>query len=146
MKPLQIVRGGLLLAGLAIGLFGTWSLLRLGLSNLFWTVAWVGGGILLHDIVLTGVTLGLFALGLFVLPPCARTPFAVGLVVLGCVTVMAIPVLGRFGARPDNPSLLDRSYGTGWLVLAGIVAVGVIAASAVTQRRREAARVDGEHG
>ena len=35
------------------------------------------------------------------------------------VTLVAVPVLGRFGARADNPTLLDRDYVAGWLVLAG---------------------------
>ncbi len=105
----------------------------------------MGAGILAHDGLVAIVTLGLVAAGLYLLPSWARAPFAVGLVVLGTVTLMAIPAIGRFGARPDNPSLLDRSYGIGWLVFAGIVAVGVIAASAVT-RRREAETVDDERG
>ena len=38
---------------------------------------------------------------------------SVGFVVLGSVTLLAMPVLGRFGARPDNPTLLDRDYSVG---------------------------------
>jgi hypothetical protein len=74
---------------------------------------------------------------------------AVGVVVLGSVTVMAIPVLGRSGLARTTQACwtVRKAWG---LVLAGIVAVGVIAASAVT-RRREAAQmdagdVDGEDG
>ncbi len=48
-----------------------------------------------------------------------------GFVVLGSATLLAIPVLGRFGERPDNPTLLDRNYTAGWLVLAALVAGGV---------------------
>jgi hypothetical protein len=145
MRSLQPVRAGLLVTGLSLGLFGTWSLLRLGVVNLFWALLWLGGGIFAHDALLAGATVLLVAVGMVVLPRWARAPVAAGFVVLGSVTVMAIPVLGRFGALPDNPSLLDRSYGVGWLVLAGIVALGVIAATAVTHRR-EAARMDDEHG
>ena len=43
------------------------------------------------------------------------------LVVLATVTVTAIPVLGRFGARPDNLTILPRNYVLGWLVLAALV-------------------------
>ena len=39
-------------------------------------------------------------------------------VVLGPVTLVAVPVLGRFGARPDNPTLLDRPYLLGYAVVA----------------------------
>lgn len=145
MGSQRFVRAGLVLAGLALGMFGAFSLLRLGLSNLVWSVVWLAGGVLGHDLLLAGVGLGLLAVGTLLLPGWARGPAAAGLVVLGTVTVMAIPVLGRFGALPDNPSLLDRSYGVGWLVVAGIVAVGVIAALVVT-RPREAARMDGESG
>jgi hypothetical protein len=145
MRSQQIVRAALLVSGLAVGGFGTWSLLRLGLSNLFWAVLWVVGAIVAHDAVLAGLAVAVVSVGVAVLPTWARAPCAAGLVVLGSVTLMAVPVLGRFGARPDNPSLLNRSYGVGWLVLAGIVALVVVAASAVA-RRREAARVDGEHG
>ena len=49
-------------------------------------------------------------------PRSVRAPAAVALVVLGSVTLLAVPVLGRFGARPDNPTLLDRDYSAGWLV------------------------------
>jgi len=128
-------RGVVLLAGVVIGLFGLLSLLRLGLSNLAWTLVWMVGGILGHDVVLSAATLGLVAAGALLLPSSARAPSAVGLVVLGTVTLMAVPVLGRFGERPDNPTLLDRSYGVGWLVVAGIVAVGVIAVTVVAHRR-----------
>ncbi len=153
MRAEQQLRSGLLLAGAVIGLFGAWSLLRLGISNLFWASLWLAGGVVLNDGLVAGVALGAVALSLWLLPSWARAPVAAGFVVLGTVTVMAIPVLGRFGAHADNPRLLDRSYGVGWLVLAGIVAVGVIAASAVA-RRREVAEVnaradvdvDGGHG
>ncbi len=144
MRTQQGVRAGLLISGLALGLFGAWSLVRLGLSNL-WTVLWLAGGVLANDGLLAGLSLAVVVVGLRVLPGWVRAPGAVGIIVLGSVTVMAIPGLGRFGALRDNPSLLDRSYGMGWLVVAGIVAVGVTAASAVV-RGREAAQVDSEDG
>ena len=59
----------------------------------------------------------------------------VGLVVLGTTTLFAVPVLGRFGARTDNPTLLDRDYTAGWLVLAGIIAAAVVGAALVRSRR-----------
>ena len=55
--------------------------------------------------------------------------------VLGPVTLLAVPVLGRFGERPDNPTLLDRDYTAGWLVLAGLTALTVAAAAVVRSRR-----------
>ncbi len=43
----------------------------------------------------------------------AKAPAVVGCVVLGSVTLLAVPVLGRFGERSDNPTLLDRNYTAG---------------------------------
>ena len=78
------------------------------------------------------------ALGALAVPPgCRRRParrWSSALVVLGTVTLLAVPVLGRFGARPDNPTLLDRDYTAGWLVLAGLTLVAVVVAAARTLR------------
>ena len=52
--------------------------------------------------------------GVAAAPGRLRAPAAAAFVVLGSVTLLAIPVLGRFGARPDNPTLLDRHYVAGW--------------------------------
>lgn len=141
----QLVRGGFLGAGLGLGLFGTWSLLRLGISNLFWAVVWLAGGVIGHDGLITAASLALLTVGLRALPSWTRKPVGVGFVVVATVTVMAIPVLGSFGARPDNPSLLDRSYGVGWLVFAGIV-VFCVAAGCLAARRRELAAASVGHG
>ncbi|MFC6344016.1 hypothetical protein ACFP8W_18700, partial [Nocardioides hankookensis] len=75
------------------------------------------------------------------LPRAVRGPAVVGLVVLGSVTLLAVPVLGRFGARPDNATLLDRHYTAGWLVLAAVVLVAVVVASVLRSRRG-----DGDEG
>jgi hypothetical protein len=63
-----------------------------------------------------------------------RAAAAAALVVLGPVTLAAMPAWGRFGARPDNPTLLDRPYAAGWAVLAALVLV-VAGAGALASRR-----------
>jgi hypothetical protein len=60
---------------------------------------------------------------------------AVGATVLATTTLLAVPVLGRFGARVDNPTLLDRNYVVGWLVLAMLIAVGVVVGTLWRSRR-----------
>ncbi len=124
--------------GVLAGLYGLFLLLDLGLSNLWAAVEWLAGGVILHDGVLAPAVLLLAAIGLRVLPKALRTPAVVGFVVLGTVTVVAIPVLGRFGARADNATLLDRPYVAGWLGLAALVLVGVgvgVGVSTVLGRR-----------
>ncbi len=121
---------GVLLAG-----YGAWLLLSRG-RELVEVAAWLAGGVLFHDLVVAGTVLLLAAVALRVLPRPARAPAATGLVVLGSATLLAIPVLGRFGARADNPTLLDRDYTAGWLVLAVLTVLGVVAAALVRSRRR----------
>jgi hypothetical protein len=84
-------------------------------------MVWLGGGVVLHDLVLAPAVIALAVLGVALLPGWARPAAAAATVVLGSLTVMAVPVLGRFGARPDNPTLLDRPYLAGWVVCAGLV-------------------------
>jgi len=111
----------LMLIGLVAGAVGAVELLAEGGDNLVAAVVWLTGGVLLHDVVLSPLVIVLLVLGITLLPGWARPEAAAGAVVLGSVTLMAVPVLGRFGARADNPTLLDRPYLTGWLVFAGLV-------------------------
>ena len=125
--------GGL---GVLVAAYGTFLLLtRQEPDRLVNAAAWLGAGVVLHDLVLAPLVVALLAVASRLLPAAARGPATVGMVVLGCVTLVAVPVLGRFGARPDNPTLLDRDYGTGWLVLAALVWVGVGVATAMRLRR-----------
>jgi hypothetical protein len=128
-------RLGLGALGLLAGLYGGWLVLSRG-HDLLNLLEWLVVGVVLHDGVLAVAVLALGAVALKVLPPAARAPAVVGFVVLGSATLFAVPVLGRFGARADNPSLLDRNYWAGWLVLAGLTVTAVVAASVVRSRRR----------
>jgi hypothetical protein len=132
MTPTRLALGAV---GVLAGLYGGWLVLSRGhdLGNL---VLWLLLGVVLHDGVLAIAVLVLGGVTLRFLPRSAGAPAVVAFVVLGSATLLAVPVLGRFGARADNPTLLDRSYGTGWLVLAGLTLAAVVAASYVRSRRR----------
>ena len=121
--------------GVALGLFGTYQLLILGLDDLFGTVVWLAGGVLLHDGVLALATLCVVGASAALLPSRLKAPLAAALLVLGTVTVAAVPVLGRFGARADNPTLLDRNYLAGWLLLATVIGVSIAAGVVLGGRR-----------
>jgi hypothetical protein len=129
------LRVALAALGLLAGLYGGWLLLSRG-HDLVNVALWLVGGVVVHDAVLSVLVIALAALAVRAMPPPARLPTTVGFVVLGSATLFAIPVLGRFGARPDNPTLLDRGYLAGWLVLAGLTLVAVIVATLVRSRRR----------
>jgi hypothetical protein len=121
--------------GVLLGLYGAWLLLSRG-HDLGDVAVWLAGGVVLHDAVLSVVLLVLGVVVVRVLPPVAQAPAVVGFVVLGSATLLALPVLGRFGARTDNATLLDRNYLAGWLVLAGATLVAVVTATLVRSRRR----------
>ena len=113
-------------AGVLVGLYGAYLLLELGLSNLVSAVVWLAAGVVVHDGVLGPALVGAGVLVAALVRGPARAPVTAGLVVLGTVTVTAIPVLTRMGARADNPTLLDRHYVVGWLVFAAFVGLAVL--------------------
>jgi hypothetical protein len=133
---MRVTRGLLLVAGTVVAGVGAWKLLQTGPGNTLAAARWLVGGVVAHDAVLAPLTVVIVVAGSRILPTWLRAPVTAGVVILGTVTIAAIPVLGRFGARPDNPTLLDRNYVAGWLVFAGLV---VLAVSVAAWRRHRAA-------
>jgi hypothetical protein len=133
-------RVALVATGAAVGLYGGWLLLGLGWDNLVATVPWLVAAVLLHDAVWAPVVLLVAAVGGARLPRPWSTPVMVGAVVLVTVTVAAAPMLGGFGARPDNPTLLDRPYLAGWLTFAAVVGLGVLVGRLPARPRTTSAR------
>jgi hypothetical protein len=112
--------------GVAVAAYGAWLLLQEDLSDLVDTAVWLAGGVVLHDFVLVPLTLLLGVALVRLLPANLRAPVAGGLIVLGTVTLMAVPVLGGWGANADNPTILDRNYAAGWLAVAGATILAVL--------------------
>lgn len=133
----RLTRAGLAAAGGGCAAYGLLRLLSLGWGNLVATAGWAAGAVLAHDVLIAGATLLAGAFGRAVLAPRWRAPAAAGLIVLGSLTLVAVPVLGRFGAKADNPSLLDRNYAAGWAVLAALVVVGVLVAGVRDKQSEE---------
>ena len=122
--------------GVAMGAFGALRFLQLDFDDIVNAVLWLAGGVLVHDAIIAPITLLVTLVAGRLVPAPARTRVIVGLVVLATVTVTAIPVLGRWGARPDNPTLLDRNYVAGWLVFAALVLLGTLLAGPLGRLRR----------
>ena len=137
MTGVRLVVGGL---GIAAAAYGVLLLLDLGVDNLVAAATWLVGGVAIHDGLLAPLTVGA---GVLLVRSRHLTGAAVtGLVVLGTVTLVAVPVLGRFGARPDNPTLLDRNYVLGWLALATLTVLYVAVAAVAVRLRSKG----GGHG
>lgn len=115
--------GGLLTA------YGVWLLLsRQDLERNLDVALWLAGGVLVHDVLLGSVVIVVSLLATRLLPAVARPAAGAGLVVLGSLTLLAVPFLGGFGREnaPDNPTLLDRDYTAGYLVLVATVIIVVV--------------------
>jgi len=119
------MRARLLIGGVGVlmGAFGALRFLQLDLEDIVNAVLFLAGGVIVHDGFIAPLTVALVFLLTRVVPSRMRTAVTMGLVVLGTVTVTAIPVLGGFGARPDNLTVLPRNYVLGWFVFAALVLV-----------------------
>lgn len=126
----RVLLGGVGVAGIGYGLY---RLLTMPPEHVPAVLLWAVGGVVVHDAVLAPLVVGLGVLAALVAPTWLRAPLVRLLVVLGPLTLVAVPVLGRFGARADNPTLLDRPYWVGYLA---IVAVAVLATVVSAWRRR----------
>jgi hypothetical protein len=131
--PGTAVRVVLGAAGAAAAAYGLHLLLGQPLDRLVSTLVWAVGGVVAHDALIAPLVLALGVLAATRAPGWLRVPLVRLLVVLGPLTLVAVPVLGRFGAKPDNPSLLDRPYWAGYL---GIVVVSLVLTALDARRRR----------
>ncbi len=123
--------------GVVVAGWGGWTLLtNQRPDQLVAAAVWLAGGVIAHDFVLAPAVLVAGWLLVRVLPRWMRGPATAGAVVLGTVTLVAIPVLGGWGRRADNPSLLPRDYSSGWILVATIVAIAVVAAGLVVRSRQ----------
>ena len=123
-------------AGVLLGLWGVWLISGSAdeeeLVNL---AVWLAAGVLAHDVLVAAVSLVVAAVAATVLPQVARAPATVALVVVGTVTLVAIPFLGRFGASPTNETLLDKNYVAGYLGLVTLVVACAVVSTVIRVRR-----------
>jgi len=92
-----------------------------GTADAINVATWVVGGNIVHDAVLVPIALFVGAiLTRFVREPW-RTPVRAGFLASACVLLVAIPVVGGFGRKAANPSLLPLDYGTAVLWALAIV-------------------------
>jgi hypothetical protein len=134
---MKTARGILLALGSAVMLYGAWLVLSRQDPGQWLEVAlWLGGGVVAHDLVVSGLVIGACALGARLLPAPWRAPAVIALVVWGGLTIASIPVLSGLGVRADNPTLLDRPYVATWWTISAIVVAAVVVAGLVRSRPR----------
>ncbi|MGR6974876.1 hypothetical protein ACU639_35640 [Streptomyces cynarae] len=117
MKSLRMMAGT---AGVA--LMGVGALLLMGVRDLADVLVWLGGAVVLHDVVIAPVVL---LVGLLLVRGGVRGPVRGALLVAGALTTVALPVLLRPG-RTANSSVLPLDYPRNWLI--ALVAVAMVTA------------------
>ena len=133
-RSIVLARVGMAALGLGGLAYGAWLVWGLGSAQWLSVAKWLAGGVIAHDLVLAPIVVVLGVLASRLLPTYARAPVAVAVVVWGGITLFAIPFLGRFGAEPSNPTLLDRPYRLSWLIGTALVAAAVVVASLLQRR------------
>ena len=110
-----------------------------GTDDAIAVVTWVIGGNLFHDLFVVPVVMIVgVALAWLVREPW-RTPIRAGVIASACVVVVAIPLLGGYGRKANNPTVLPLDYPSAVLTAVGIVwalAAGWLAVRLVRRHRR----------
>lgn len=128
----------LLLAGVLLALYGGWLLVsRQSVDQLLQVAAWAVAGVVLHDAVLAPVVLALGWLVLRGLRPRAGGVVALALLLVGTLTLAAVPAFVEHALGQGNPTLVDRDYRAGWLVAVAAVLLGVVLVQALARLRRK---------
>lgn len=115
-----------------VALMGVGTSLLLDVRDLTGVLVWLGGALVLHDVVIAPLVL---LVGLVAVRGGVRGPVRGALLVAGALTAVALPVLLRPG-KPANSSVLPLDYPRNWLL--ALVAVAMVTAlwSAVRGTRR----------
>jgi formate hydrogenlyase subunit 3/multisubunit Na+/H+ antiporter MnhD subunit len=124
------------LAGLPVAGYGGWLLLsRADHDQLFEVALWLVSGVVAHDLLIACLA-ALGGLLVVLLPKVSRAPAAVALILVGSLSLVALPVLGGFGEDAGNSTHLDRPYVTAWLALTTVAVVAVLVATVVRVRNK----------
>lgn len=132
MSAVRAVVGAM---GLAVLVWGLRLLLGLDRNDLLDAGLWLAGGVVVHDFVLAPLVVLVGYVVARLLPTWARAAVTAAVVVLAMLTLSALPVLGRFGAKADDPYLLNRQYLAWWCVVAASLVLGACVGALLARRR-----------
>lgn len=133
---MTLLRTGLIALGTLVAAYGAFVLVtRQDGDRVVDAATWLVAGVVLHDALLAPVTIGVTLLAWRLVPAPWWRPAAVALVVVGPLSLLAIPVLGEYGALPDDPGLLERPYLASWLVVVAVTGCAVAAVGSWQRRR-----------
>jgi hypothetical protein len=120
---MRTVRGLLVVAGVACGVWGLWLMRDFTREQLTSEAFWLAGGVVLHDAVLAPLAVAIGWIAARVLPAGLRRTSATACLVWGTLTVAFLPVLSGQGGKAGNDSILGRPYGWSWVVMTVLLLV-----------------------
>jgi hypothetical protein len=134
--------------GLALGtpvmVYGAYELIRqTGWPRALNVAAWIGGGLLLHDLLLVPIVLTLVWMIGRVAPAIARTPLRVGVLGTALIVAVAWPALRGYGDRHDNATVHPLDYGSAVLTALALLWGAVVLWSVIGRLRRRPSRPTG---
>ncbi|MBB5915949.1 hypothetical protein BJY24_004861 [Nocardia transvalensis] len=118
MTAIRILLG---LAGIWLAWYGIDLVLEQDPASLMSTAGWFVGGILLHDAILAPVCAVVALLARRLLPDGWWASIVWGGLCTVTLLLVAVPVVQRSGAVAGNPTILDRDYPVGLLVVIAVV-------------------------
>ena len=136
---MTISRVLLIVAGSAVAAYGAVLILDLPPRTIILIAVWALGGVVVHDFVFAPLTAALGYTARRWIPGRWWTPVAVAALCSVTLLLLAIPVFDAPGAKPDNPTAIDRDYPVGLAISLAVVWACVplyYAADSVHRRRR----------
>ncbi|MHA0285481.1 hypothetical protein ACXYX3_03405 [Mycobacterium sp. C3-094] len=116
---MTVVRTVLVAAGLALAGYGALLLVDFSTAVLIRIAIWAAAGVILHDFVFAPLCAALGFAGRRLIPAGWRAPAGIAALCSVVLALLAVPVYDKPGMRPDNMTVLDRDYVTGfWVALA----------------------------
>jgi hypothetical protein len=122
-----VIRYVLGAVGVALIGYGAVLLLDNPVPTLLRIALWAAAGVLLHDFVFAPLVAGLGYAGRRLLPPSMWAPVGLAAFISIILALLAVPVYDTPGAKPLNPTVVDRDYPAGlWISLAVVWACAVV--------------------
>lgn len=132
MKLVRILLG--VVGGLLLAYGGARLLHGLPLPTLLVLAGWLLAALVIHQGVLSPAVIAVGA-ALRSLPDRARGFVQAALIMVGAVTVIAIPLIIRQFSQPAGKAMLLQQYGINLALLVGIIALGTLIAYAIRVAR-----------
>jgi hypothetical protein len=116
--------------GFWLGFGMGWAMIAIGLVLLVTTGGfghvvdvgiWIVGLDLVHDLAFAPIATLVALVAVALLPHRLRAPILAGLGASAVVLLIAWPLLGGYGRRRDNPTILPRNYTTSVLIVLAVI-------------------------